>query len=160
MKYRQLLGFMAMAWCLAACSTPLQKQSYLQDYGGRGGRGQGFRMQPYHVSQEAHICAPGKINGRITRLRVETFSLSLEPGLALDVQTPDRGLVHVHLGPLWLLDRHMAGLKKGDEVTLQTFCYNLAGQERLLAGEVTHKGNTLRLLDSQGKPYWDAWQPR
>ena len=80
--------------------------------------------------------------------------------MALDVQTPDRGLVHVRLGPLWVLDRHMPGLKKGDEVTLQTFCYNLAGQELLLAGEVTHEGNTLRLLDSQGQPYWKAWKAR
>ena len=102
------------------------------------------------------VCVPGKINGVITRLRAETFSLDLEPGLALDVQTPDRGLVHVHLGPLWVLDRHMAGLKKGDEVTLQTLSCNIAGGERLLAGEVTHKGNTLRLLDSQGQPYWET----
>ncbi len=158
MKYRQVLGLMAMACCLAACSAPLQEQSYLQEYGCRGGRGQGFRMQPYHVSKEAHVCAPGKIHGVITRLRAETFSLDLEPGLALDIQTPDRGLVHVHLGPLWLLERHMAGLKKGDEVTLQTVCYNLAGRDRLLAGEVTHKGNTLVLQDPHGIPYWEAWR--
>ena len=160
MQYQRLIGLMAMAWCLVACSASIQEQSYLQEYGVRGGRGQGFRMQPYYVARETHVCVPGKINGVITHLRVETFSLDLEPGLALDVQTPDQGLVHVHLGPLWVLDRHMAGLKKGDEVTIQTFCYNLAGQERLLAGEVSHKGNTLRLLDSQGQPYWEARQAR
>ena len=156
MQYQWLIGLMAMAWCLVACSAPVQEQSYLQEYGGRGGRGQGFRSQPYLAPREARLYVPGKINGVITRLRVETFSLDLEPGLALDVQTPDRSLVRVHLGPLWVLDRHMPGLKKGDEVTLQTLSCNIAGQERLLAGEVTHKGKTLRLLDSQGKPYWET----
>lgn len=159
MQYQRLIGLMALACCLAACSAPLQEQSYLQEYGGRGGRGQGFRMQPYYVAREApvsQVCVPGKINGVITRLRVETFSLDLEPGLALDVQTPDQGLVHVHLGPLWVLDRQMPGMKKGDEVTIQTLSCNLGGQERLLGGEVTHKGKTLRLLDSQGKPYWET----
>ena len=71
----------------------------------------------------------------------------------MDVQTPDRGLVHVHLGPLWLLDRHKADLKPGDEVTIKAFCYILEGQERLLAGEVTHKGNTLVLRDPKGFPF-------
>lgn len=96
----------------------------------------------------------GKISGHITCLRAETFSMGMEPGLALEVQTPDKGLVHVHLGPLWLLEGHLPDLNKGDEVTLQTLCYNLASQERLVAGEITHEGNTLSLLDSQGKPYW------
>ena len=160
MTYRRFFGFVFLACFLATCSAPLQEQGYQQQYGYQGGRGQGFRTSPYRTSQEVHTCAPGKIKGRITRLRVETLSLDLEPGLGMDVQTPDRGLMHVHLGPLRLLERHEADLKPGDEVTLQTFCYNLAGQERLLADEVTHKGNTLKLRDAQGMPYWEAWQPR
>jgi hypothetical protein len=156
MNYRRLVGLMAMTGCMAACGASLPETSYLQEYGGRGGRGQGYHMQPYHVSQEAHTCVPGKISGRITHLRPETFSIGMEPGLALDVQTPDRGLVHIHLGPLGLLDRQEADLKPGDEVSLKAFCYNLAGQERLLAAEITHKGNTLVLRDIQDTPYWGA----
>ncbi|MHB9071977.1 MAG: hypothetical protein ACYC6G_00475 [Desulfobaccales bacterium] len=141
-----------------ACSVSLKEQGYLQQYGYRGGRGQGFRMLPYQVSQEVYPCVQGMISGRITRLRVETFTWGMEPVLAMDVQTPDRGLVHVHLGPLWLLERHEADLKPGDGVTIQGVCYKLAGQERLLAGEVKHKDHTLALRDPQGVPYLDAWQ--
>ena len=43
----------------------------------------------------------------------------MEPGLGVDVQTLDQGLVHVHLGPLWFLDRQEADLKPGDEVTIR-----------------------------------------
>ncbi|MCL4503771.1 MAG: hypothetical protein M1438_18240, partial [Deltaproteobacteria bacterium] len=74
MKHRRLLGFMAMALILAACSTPMQEQDYLHQYGYKGGRGQGYRKLPYYVSQEPHTCVQGKISGRITRLRPETFS--------------------------------------------------------------------------------------
>ncbi len=158
MEHRWLLGLVALACFLMACSAPLQEHSYLQEYGYRGGRGQGFRMLPYRVSQELHACVPGKISGRIARLRVETFSLDMEPGLAMEVQTPDWGLVHVHLGPLWFLERQEADLKPGDEVTIQGFCYKLAGQERLLAGEVKHKDHTLVLRDPRGNPYWEAWR--
>jgi hypothetical protein len=143
-----------------ACSGTLHEQSYLQKYSYKGGRSQGFRMHPYRVSQEIHACVPGKISGRITRLRVESLSPDIEPGLAVEVQTPDRGLVHVHLGPLWFLEKREADLKPGDEVTIQGFCYNLAGKERLLASEVTHKDHSLSLRDPQGIPYWEAWQRR
>ena len=160
MRQWRLLTMVVLLGLLMACSGTLHEQSYLQKYSYKGGRGQGFSMHPYRVSQEIHACVPGKISGRITRLRVESLSPDIEPGLAVDVQTPDRGLVHVHLGPLWFLEKREADLKPGDEVTIQGFCYNLAGKERLLASEVTHKDHSLSLRDPQGIPYWEAWQQR
>ena len=114
-------------------------------------------MLPYQVSEKYHTCGQGKIMGRISRLQAESFSLNMEPGLGVDVQTADGGVVHVHLGPLWLLNRREADLQKGDEVTIQAFCYKLAGQERLLAGVIEHKGKSLKLVDPQGLPYWETW---
>lgn len=150
----RVLNLIILAGFLMACSAPLH---YQQEYGNKGGA-RGLRKPPYHISQEVHTCVTGKISGRITRLRAETFSQDMEPGLGMDVQTKDRGLVHVHLGPLWFLERQEADLKPGEEVTIQVFCYKLAGQERLLAGEVEHKGHKLVLRDPQGIPYWDAWR--
>ncbi len=158
MKHWRLLIVIILSGFLLGCLGSLKEKNYLQEYGCKGGKGQGFRTSPHLVSQEGDSCVPGKISGRITRLRVETFSPDMEPGLALEVQTPDRGLAHIHLGPLWLLEKREADLKPGDEVTIQGFCYKLAGQERLLAGEVTHKDHSLSLRDSQGIPYWEAWQ--
>jgi len=152
----RMLSLIILAGFLMACTSPLQEHGYLQEYGSVGGRGQGFRLLPYRCPQEVNACVAGKISGRIMRLRVVTFSLDMDPGLALDVQTPDRGLVHVHLGPLWFLERQDPDLKPGDEVTIQGFCYKLAGQERLLAGEVVYQDHTLRLRDAQGNPYWEA----
>ncbi len=155
MAHRRLLGIVALACFFVSCA-PLQEQSYLQQYGNKGAV-RGLRNPPYRVSQEVHTCVQGKISGRITRLQAETFSPDLEPGLGMDVQTLDRGLVHVHLGPLWFLDRQETDLKPGEEVTIQAFCYKLEGQERLLADEIKHKDHTLVLRDPQGRPYWEAW---
>lgn len=158
MKNWRLITLVLLSGFLMGCAGTLQGQSYSQQYGSQGGRGQGFRSSPYRVSQEVHTCAPGKISGRITSLRTESFSPDMEPGLAVEVQTPDRGLVHVHLGPLWFLERQETDLKPGDEITIQGFCYKMAGQERLLAGEVAHKDHKLVLRDPQGVPYWEAWR--
>lgn len=157
MKQGRLLIVVILSGLLMGCLGPIKEKTYLQEYGCKGGRGQGFRASPYRVSQGGDSCVPGKISGRITHLRVESFSPNLEPGLALEVQTSDRGLVHVHLGPLWFVERREGDLKPGDEVTIQGFCYKLAGKQRLIASEVTHKGDTLGLCDPQGIPYWEAW---
>ncbi len=158
MTHWRLFSIVLLGCFLMACNGSHKEQDYLHQYGAQGGRGQGLRKLPYHAPQEAHTCVQGKISGRITSLRPETFSLDMEPGLAMEVQTPDQGLVHVHMGPLWFLERQEHDLKVGDEVTIQVFCYTLAGQERLLAGEVKHKDHTLVLRDPQGKPYWEAWR--
>jgi hypothetical protein len=155
LKNRRILGLLVLTCFLGACAS-FQEQGYLQEYGSQGGRGQGFRAQPYQVDQEVHTCVPGKISGRISRLRVETLAPGTDPVLAVEVQTPDHGLVHVHLGPLWFLERHEADLKPGDEVTIQGFCQTLADRERLMAGEVVHNDKTLRLRDSRGNPIWEG----
>jgi hypothetical protein len=157
MIHWRFAGILVLILILGACAS-VKEQNYLQEYGAQGGRGQGFRAYPYQVNQEVHTCARGKISGRISRLRVETFEQDMDPWLAVEVQTPDRGLVHVHLGPLWFLERHEADLRPGDEIIIKGFCQILAGRERLMAAEVEHKGQTLQLRDSQGNPVYEAWQ--
>jgi len=136
------------------CVSSIKETSYLQKYGSQGGRGQGFRAAPYQVTEEAHDCVTGEVSGRISRLRVETFAPDLGPWLAVEIQTPDRGLVHVHCGPLKLLDYHESDLRPGDDVTMKVFCQKLAGKETLFASEIKHGDQTLILRDVQGNAFW------
>jgi hypothetical protein len=153
MRPGRLLNILILSAFLTGCAGNIKESSYLQEYGSPGGRGQGFRAAPYLIPEEAHECVVGTVSGRISRLRVEKFAPDLEPGLAVDVQTPDQGLVHVHCGPLKLLDSQEADLKPGDDVTMKVFCYKLAGgRESLLASEIKHKGQTLILQDAEGNP--------
>jgi hypothetical protein len=155
MKHWQQLIVIILSGYLLGCAGSLKEPSYLQEYGSQGGRGQGFRAAPYQVTEETHECVTGEVSGRISRLRVETFASNLEPGLAVEIQTADRGMVHVHCGPLRLLDSQESNLKPGDHVNMKVFCYRLAGGgETLLASEIKHGGQTLILRDAQGNPLW------
>jgi hypothetical protein len=155
MRHWKLLNIFIFLGFLLGCSGAIRETSYLQEYGFQGGRGQGFRTSPYLVAQEDHRCITGEVKGRISRIRVETFSSDLEPGLAVEIQTPDQGLVHVHCGPIKLLQCQESDLKPGDEVAMKVFCSRLAGgQESLFASEITHDGKKLMLRDGQGNPIW------
>jgi hypothetical protein len=154
MRHWQLYIVIILSSLLLGCAGSVRDQSYLQEYGFQGGRGQGFRSYPYLAEHEAHTCLAGEVSGRITSLRVEKLVPDLEPGLAMDIQTPDRGLVHIHCGPLGLLDSQETDLKPGDHVTVKVFCTQLAGQEILVAGEIKHGDHTLVLQNAQGTPYW------
>ena len=155
MAHWRLLIVFILPGLLMGCVGSLGEKSYLQQYGSPGGKGQGFRRSPYRVSEEAHKCLAGEVSGRISSLRVESISPDLEPGLAVEVQTPDKGMMHVHCGPLKLLDCQESDLKPGDDVTMKVFCYKLAGgRESLLASEIKHGDQTLILRDAQGNPFW------
>jgi hypothetical protein len=151
---RHWLIVIILSGLLMGCVSSIKEPSYLQKYGSQGGRGQGFRVAPYQVTEEAHECMTGEVSGRISRLKVEKFGANLEPGLAVEIQTADRGLVHVHCGPLKLLDCQEPDLRPGDDVTMKVFCKKLAGKETLLASEIKHGDQTLILRDAQGNPFW------
>jgi hypothetical protein len=134
-----------MAISLAACAET-QKIPY---EGVPGGRGQGFRLQPYKCSVNQAESNPEKISGQIAKISLETFEWNMEPGLTMEVNTLNQGLVHVHLGPVWYLERHESDLKPGDQVSIRALSYNVEGKVRLVATEISHKDHVVQLL-----PYW------
>jgi hypothetical protein len=69
--------------------------------------------------------------------------------------------VHVHLGPVWYLERQEFDLKPGDEVRVKGMCEQQKdkdGKLRLIAYELHKGGFVLHLRDSQGRPNWEAWR--
>lgn len=127
------------------------------------GRGQGFRPCPYspYVCPVPGTCVPGKITGKIKRVYTETLTEGMYPGMALTVETKERGEVPVHLGPVWFLERQEFELAPGQEVTIQGICTKSStGKDELLAIELVQGDNLLRLRDSEGRPYWEAWRKR
>jgi hypothetical protein len=96
---------------------------------------------------------------------VQIFSESLEdtmqPGMAVLLDTKKRGRVHVHLGPVWYLERQEFELKPGDEVQVKGMCEKVTGGKlEVVAYELIKGGYVLSLRDSQGRPNWEAWRQR
>ena len=126
------------------------------------GRGQGFRPCPYTPYQcpMTGACKPLTITGKVSRVLTETLQDKMHPGMAILVDTKDRGQVRVHLGPVWYLERQEFDLEPGQEVTVKGICLEEKGETRLIAAQVTVGDAVLLLRDTAGRPMWEAWRKR
>lgn len=155
MKRWQVFGFGLTALLVAALVLPISARSQ--------GRGQGFRpcpYSPYLCSPPSNLCRPLTIKGKISRVFSETLQDNMYPGMAIMVDTKDHGLVRVHLGPVWYLERQEFNLTPGQEVQVQGVCLEEQGKTRLIAAQVTAGDHVLVLRDPQGQPMWEAWRKR
>ncbi len=139
---------------LIALILPLQS--------GAQGRGQGFRACPYTPYQcpVKAVCKPFDEKGKVSQVLSETLEEGMHPGMALLLETKTRGQVHVHLAPLWYLERQEFELKAGDEVQVKGMCETTDGKLRVVAYELTKGDHVLHLRDAQGRPNWEAWRKR
>ncbi len=149
--------FMALGLAVAFLALGLSSQAWAQ------GRGQGFRACLYaaYVCPLKASCKPFDEKGKVTRVLTETLAEGMYPGMALVLDTKGMGQVHVHLGPVWYLERQEFDLKAGDEVRVKGVCEKTAdGRHRVVAYELTRGDHVLQLRDSQGRPHWEAWRKR
>jgi hypothetical protein len=63
----------------------------------------GPRYQP-------HTCRSGTITGKITKIFIEKFAEDMEPGIAFTLLTADGNQVHVHVAPLWFMEKRESDL--------------------------------------------------
>jgi hypothetical protein len=146
------LGAAALGlWVLAAAGSALGQ-----------GRGQGFRPCPYtpYVCPVRHTCKPFEASGKVAQVLTETLAESMHPGMAVVVDTKTQGRVHVHLGPVWYLERQEFVINPGDEVGIKGMCDQQDGKKDVIAYELTKGDYVLHLRDAQGRPNWEAWRRR
>jgi hypothetical protein len=81
------------------------------------------------------------------------------PGSSPDRAMVELRLVHnssttqVRLGPTGFLKQHQFGIREGDAITITGYRVS-AGDDLLVATEITKEGKILRLRDSRGRPVW------
>lgn len=76
-------------------------------------------------------------------------------GIHLVVKTDSEDL-NVHLGPSWYINKQGFQITAGDNVTIVGSRVTLDGQTALIASEVEKGGQTLKLRDQDGFPYWSG----
>lgn len=72
------------------------------------------------------------------------------------VDTAERGQRTVVLGPTWFLSKHDAVPMLGDEVSVRAFSYDKDGDEYLIAREIDHRGETIKLRKESGDATWSV----
>lgn len=130
---------------------------------GAQGRGQGFRPCPYTPYQcpVKAVCKPFDEKGKVVQVLTETLEDGMHPGMAIVVDTKSQGQVHVHLGPVWYLERQEFLIQPGDEVRIKGMCEKKkAGKLQVVAYELIKGDYVLHLRDSLGRPNWEAWRKR
>ena len=125
------------------------------------GRGQGFRACPYspYLCPVKGICKSFDESGKVVQVLTESLEDGMHPGMAVVVDTKTQGRVHVHLGPVWYLERQEFELKPGDGVQVKGMCEkNENGKLQVIAYELIMGDYVLHLRESQGRPSWEAWR--
>jgi diadenosine tetraphosphate (Ap4A) HIT family hydrolase len=106
-------------------------------------------------------CKSFEENGQVVQVFTESLEDTMQPGMAVLMNTKTRGQVHVHLGPVWYLERQEFELKPGDEVKVKGMCEQETGAKKeIIAYELSKGDYVLSLRDSQGRPNWEAWRKR
>lgn len=125
------------------------------------GRGQGFRPCPYtpYRCSISNACKPASFSGKVQQILTETLEEGMSPGMAVILDTKE-GKIHVHLGPVWYLERQEFTLQPGDQVSVKGVREKFAGKTRVIASELTKGDHVLLLRDAQGRPNWEAWRQR
>ncbi|MFZ2089357.1 MAG: hypothetical protein WAU47_12355 [Desulfobaccales bacterium] len=107
------------------------------------------------------VCKPFDESGKVVQVTTEMLEAGMYPGMALIVDTKNRGQVHASLGPVWYLERQDFVIAPGDEIQVKGMCEKEAsGKMRIVAFQVAKGDHILALRDDQGRPYWEAWRKK
>lgn len=150
-KFAQISLLVLAVWGLALAGPVLSQ-----------GRGQGFRPCPYgpYKCPLKDTCKPFDESGKVVRVFSETLEDGMQPGMALIMDTKDRGQVHISLGPVWYLERQEFELAPGDEIMVKGMCEKGGQTLRVIAFQVSKGDHVLALRDDLGRPFWEAWRKR
>jgi hypothetical protein len=94
-------------------------------------------------------------------LAVEHFTpeKGMSAGLRLQLKT-DKGVLPVHLGPEWYIERQDIELKVKDVVEVKGSRITFEGKPAIVAAEVRRGDEVLTLRDPSGFPAWSGWRRR
>ncbi len=77
------------------------------------------------------------------------------PTVGMTLKT-DQGVVYVHLGPQWSMDKQDLTIEVGDTVEVTGSRITVDGNPVLLASSVKKGEKTWQFRDQQGFPYWSG----
>lgn len=142
-----LATLMTVAWATAAMAAPPCP-------GGRGSGGWGMQGKYGRLYDPATV---ETVTGKVEAVETMTPMKGMGAGIHLKLKT-DSGIIPVHLGPAWYIDRLDTRIEKGDRVEVKGSRVTFAGKPAIIAQEVKKGGEVLKLRDQSGIPVWSGWR--
>ena len=119
---------------------------------GSGGWGMGSAYQRMYNPQTVET-----ISGTVESMEKFKPMRGMHSGVHLTVKTTE-GIVLVHLGPDWYIERQDVKFAKGDKVEVKGSKVTFNGKPAIIAQEIKMDGGTLILRDDSGIPEWAGWR--
>lgn len=146
---------MSMAAAVAAAMILVSSVSFAGPWKGyRGSGGWGMGSQYQRMFNPATV---ETVSGTVDAVNKITPMKGMHSGIHLALKT-DKGIVDVHLGPEWYIERLDTKIEKGDAVEVKGSRVTISGKEAIIAAEVKKGDSVLVLRDSNGIPAWAGWR--
>ncbi len=111
------------------------------------GPGPGRGMQARHFDPSTVETVSGEVKA------VRTFPGRPNEGVHAELQT-SAGVMDVHLGPSWYLEKQGLKVQKGDSLEVTGSKVQMGGNPALIAQLVKKGGSSVTLRDPAGIPVW------
>lgn len=114
-----------------------------------------MRFKKYHRRFDTETIE--EIEGRIVEITTDRRKFEDTRGVILVLDTENKGIIPVHLGPDWFLHHQREHFNPGDMVVVKGSLINRDGEEFMIATSVSRGKDVLVLRNDRGEPYWDRW---
>jgi hypothetical protein len=121
-------------------------------YRGSGGWGMGSQYQRMFNPATVET-----VSGTVDSVDKITPMKGMHSGIHLTLKT-DNGIIDVHLGPEWYIERLDTKILKGDALEVKGSRVTISGKPAIIASEVKKGDSVLVLRDSNGVPAWAGWR--
>lgn len=98
-----------------------------------------------------------EVEGRVTEVTTHRGKFQGTRGVVLVVDTENKGIISVHLGPEWFLRHQRKHFQPGDMVMAKGSLLQRKKEVYMVALSVSRGNDVLLLRNEKGEPYWDRW---
>lgn len=97
------------------------------------------------------------LTGEVVEVEQVVPLKGMNNGVQLLVKT-ETGIVPVHLGPVWYVERLDIKIAKGDKIEVKGSKVDIQGKATFIAAEVKKGEAVLTLRETNGNPIWAGWR--
>lgn len=98
-----------------------------------------------------------ELDGHILEIITESGRKDEKEGIVLILETENKKIIPVHLGPKWYISHQQGRLKDGQKVRVVGSRVNYEDNPAIIAIRIEHGDSTLILRDENGRPRWQSW---
>ncbi|SHE90474.1 hypothetical protein SAMN05443144_10474 [Fodinibius roseus] len=98
-----------------------------------------------------------EFDGHILEIITEGSQNDEKQGVILILETENKKIIPIHLGPEWYISHQQDRLKDGQKVRVVGSRVNYEDNPAIIAARIEHGDSTLILRDENGRPRWQSW---